>query len=164
MGALSIWHWLIVLAVVLLLFGSKKLPDAARGLGRSMRIFKSEIKEMQNDDKPAEPEALTQAGQPNAAQYVQPQAHPAQAQHQAQQQAQSYPQAPQQPYQQQGQSQQTGQQYQQQYQQPSQAGQQQQQQYPQTPQAGQQHQPQHQQPPQQFDPTGPYDGGTGTER
>ncbi|EYT63874.1 preprotein translocase subunit TatA [Dietzia sp. UCD-THP] len=160
MGALSIWHWLIVLAVVLLLFGSKKLPDAARGLGRSMRIFKSEIKEMQNDDKPAEPEALTQAGQPNAAQYVQPQAHPAQAQHQAQ----GYPQAPQQPYQQQGQSQQTGQQYQQQYQQPSQAGQQQQQQYPQTPQAGQQHRPQHQQPPQQFDPTGPYDGGTGTER
>ena len=60
MGALSIWHWLIVLAVVLLLFGSKKLPDAARGLGRSMRIFKSE------------PQALTQA-QPNAAQYVQPQ-------------------------------------------------------------------------------------------
>ena len=51
MGALSIWHWLIVLAVVLLLFGSRKLPDAARGLGRSMRIFKSEIKELQNDDK-----------------------------------------------------------------------------------------------------------------
>lgn len=75
MGALSIWHWLIVLAVVLLLFGSKKLPDAARGLGRSMRIFKSEMKEMQNDGSPAEndePQALTQ-GQPNAAQYVQPQ-------------------------------------------------------------------------------------------
>ncbi|MGN7155929.1 Sec-independent protein translocase subunit TatA [Dietzia cercidiphylli] len=96
MGALSIWHWLIVLAVVLLLFGSKKLPDAARGLGRSMRIFKSEIKEMQNDDKSAEPEALTQAGQPTAAQYVQPQAHP----QQAQPQTQGYPQAPQQPYQQ----------------------------------------------------------------
>lgn len=104
MGALSIWHWLIVLAVVLLLFGSKKLPDAARGLGRSMRIFKSEIKEMQNDDKPVAPEdpqALTQAGQsnsgqPNAAQFVQPQAYP---QPQAQPQPQAYPQAPQQPYQ-----------------------------------------------------------------
>ncbi|MBB1030433.1 Sec-independent protein translocase subunit TatA [Dietzia sp. SLG310A2-38A2] len=126
MGALSIWHWLIVLAVVLLLFGSKKLPDAARGLGRSMRIFKSEIKEMQNDDKPAEPEALTQAGQPHAAQYVQPQAHP----QQAQPQAQGYPQAPQQPYQQpQGQ-------------QPQQPG----------------------QPQQHFDPTAPYDGGTGAQR
>lgn len=76
MGALSIWHWLIVLAVVLLLFGSKKLPDAARGLGRSMRIFKSEMKEMQNDgtgDDKAETQAITQ-GQPPAAQYVQPQA------------------------------------------------------------------------------------------
>lgn len=76
MGALSIWHWLIVLAVVLLLFGSKKLPDAARGLGRSMRIFKSEMKEMQNDGTPAEqdqPQAITQA-QPNTAHYAQPQA------------------------------------------------------------------------------------------
>ena len=112
MGALSIWHWLIVLAVVLLLFGSKKLPDAARGLGRSMRIFKSEIKEMQNDDKPAEdqePQALTQ-GQPNAAQYAQPQAnqyqpqapqqYQAQGQQQGQAPAQGYPQTPQQPYQQ----------------------------------------------------------------
>lgn len=109
MGALSIWHWLIVLAVVLLLFGSKKLPDAARGLGRSMRIFKSEIKEMQNDDKPAEdqePQALTQA-QPNAAQYTQPQAqqyaqpqqYQPQAPQQYQPQGQGYPQAPQQPYQ-----------------------------------------------------------------
>lgn len=101
MGALSIWHWLIVLAVVLLLFGSKKLPDAARGLGRSMRIFKSEIKEMQSDEKGGddatteEPQALTQA-QPNAAQFAQPQAHPEQV---AQPQQQGYPQAPQQPYQ-----------------------------------------------------------------
>ena len=58
MGALSIWHWLIVLAVVLLLFGSKKLPDAARGLGRSMRIFKSEIKEMQTESKPETPNQI----------------------------------------------------------------------------------------------------------
>jgi len=35
-----------------LLFGAKKLPDAARSLGKSMRIFKSEIKEMQADSKP----------------------------------------------------------------------------------------------------------------
>ncbi len=44
---------LIILVVVLvLLFGAKKLPDAARSLGRSMRIFKSEVKEMSNDDQP----------------------------------------------------------------------------------------------------------------
>ncbi|MFZ2527019.1 MAG: Sec-independent protein translocase subunit TatA [Rhodococcus sp. (in: high G+C Gram-positive bacteria)] len=50
MGAMSPWHWAIVAIVVVILFGSKKLPDAARGLGRSLRIFKSEVKEMQNDD------------------------------------------------------------------------------------------------------------------
>ena len=152
MGALSIWHWLIVLAVVLLLFGSKKLPDAARGLGRSMRIFKSEIKEMQNDDKPAEPEALTQAGQPTAAQYVQPQAHP----QQGQPQAQGYPPAPHQPYQQ-PQAQQPGQPYQQ-----PQAQQPQGQQPYQQPQGQQPQQPGH--PQQPFDPTAPYDGGSGPQR
>jgi sec-independent protein translocase protein TatA len=53
MGAMSPWHWAIVLLVLVLLFGSKKLPDAARGLGRSLRIFKSEVSEMQNDSKQA---------------------------------------------------------------------------------------------------------------
>ncbi|WP_137726038.1 Sec-independent protein translocase subunit TatA [Prescottella subtropica] len=52
MGSLSIWHWAIVALVVVILFGSKKLPEAARGLGRSLRIFKSEVKEMQNDGNP----------------------------------------------------------------------------------------------------------------
>jgi sec-independent protein translocase protein TatA len=52
MGSLSPWHWLILLAVVVILFGAKKLPDAARSLGKSMRIFKSEIREMQNEGKP----------------------------------------------------------------------------------------------------------------
>ena len=49
MGALQPWHWIIVIVVFVLLFGAKKLPDAARSLGKSMRIFKSEIKEMQSD-------------------------------------------------------------------------------------------------------------------
>ena len=44
MGSLSPWHWLILLAVAVVLFGAKKLPDAARSLGKSMRIFKSEIR------------------------------------------------------------------------------------------------------------------------
>jgi sec-independent protein translocase protein TatA len=51
LGGLQPWHWLIVIAVFVLLFGAKKLPDAARSLGKSMRIFKSEIKEMQSDSK-----------------------------------------------------------------------------------------------------------------
>jgi TatA/E family protein of Tat protein translocase len=40
----------ILLIVVLVLFGAKRLPDSARSLGRSMRIFKSEMKEMKADD------------------------------------------------------------------------------------------------------------------
>jgi sec-independent protein translocase protein TatA len=51
LGAVQPWHWLIVIVVFVLLFGAKKLPDAARSLGKSMRIFKSEIKEMQTDGK-----------------------------------------------------------------------------------------------------------------
>ena len=39
----------ILLIVVLVLFGAKRLPDSARSLGRSMRIFKSEMKEMKKD-------------------------------------------------------------------------------------------------------------------
>jgi sec-independent protein translocase protein TatA len=41
---------LIIVGVLVLLFGSKKLPDTARGLGRSLRIFKSEIKATDADD------------------------------------------------------------------------------------------------------------------
>lgn len=43
-----------ILAVVVLLFGTKKLPDAARSIGRSMRIFKAETKGLRHDEsKPA---------------------------------------------------------------------------------------------------------------
>ncbi|MGZ3272041.1 MAG: Sec-independent protein translocase subunit TatA [Croceibacterium sp.] len=52
LGGLQPWHWVIVIAVFVLLFGAKKLPDAARSLGQSMRIFKSEVKEMKSDSKP----------------------------------------------------------------------------------------------------------------
>lgn len=51
MRALEPWHLLVLIAVVAVLFGGKRLPDAARGLGRSMRIFKSEIRQL-NDDAP----------------------------------------------------------------------------------------------------------------
>lgn len=51
---------ILVLVVLVLLFGAKKLPDLSRSLGRSMRIFKSEIKQMGDDEKdqpPARPVA-----------------------------------------------------------------------------------------------------------
>lgn len=48
-NGLEPWHLLIVAIVVLALFGSKKLPDTARALGKSMRILKSETRAMKED-------------------------------------------------------------------------------------------------------------------
>jgi sec-independent protein translocase protein TatA len=71
MGWDAPWHWVVVAILVILLFGYKKLPDASRSLGRSLRIFKTEIKGMGEDDKartkaqdadePAQPKALPAA-------------------------------------------------------------------------------------------------------
>ena len=52
-NGLEPWHLIVVAIVVIVLFGSKKLPEAARGLGKSMRILKSEAKAMKNDETPA---------------------------------------------------------------------------------------------------------------
>ena len=49
----SPWKILIVAVVIIVLFGSRKLPDAARSLGRSMRILKTEVSSM-HDDEPAD--------------------------------------------------------------------------------------------------------------
>lgn len=46
-------EFVVIVLVVVLLFGWKKLPDAARSLGRSMRIFKSEVTEMKRDQPSA---------------------------------------------------------------------------------------------------------------
>jgi len=52
----SPWKVLIIAVVVLVLFGSRKMPDAARSLGRSMRILKAEVQDLHNDhDKDATP-------------------------------------------------------------------------------------------------------------
>ena len=53
-------HILILLLVVLVLFGAKRLPDSARSLGKSMRIFKSELKEMKQDDKKSDNDESTE--------------------------------------------------------------------------------------------------------
>jgi sec-independent protein translocase protein TatA len=54
-NGLEPWHLLVVAIVVILLFGSKKLPEAARGLGKSMRILKSEAKAMKEENAVADP-------------------------------------------------------------------------------------------------------------
>jgi sec-independent protein translocase protein TatA len=63
-------HIIILLVVVLLLFGSTRLPGAAEALGKSMRIFKSEAKKL-HDDEPAKTQA-------SAVQQVAPQPLPGQ--------------------------------------------------------------------------------------
>ena len=80
MGSLSPWHWAILAVVVILLFGAKKLPDAARSLGKSMRIFKSELREMQTESKSDAPSIETPAAapQPVQSQRVDPSAAPEQ--------------------------------------------------------------------------------------
>jgi sec-independent protein translocase protein TatA len=49
---------LLILLVVVLLFGAKKLPELARGSGRALRIFKSETKGLMDDDKAEEKSEL----------------------------------------------------------------------------------------------------------
>ncbi|CUU58281.1 Sec-independent protein translocase TatA [Frankia sp. CcI49] len=56
---------IIIALVVMVLFGSKKLPDAARSFGRSLRIFKAETKGLREDDAPA-PATAAPAAQPVA--------------------------------------------------------------------------------------------------
>jgi sec-independent protein translocase protein TatA len=57
MGALRPWHIAVLVVVLILLFGAKRLPDAARGLGRSLRIIKAETKGLADDDLEAKAEA-----------------------------------------------------------------------------------------------------------
>jgi sec-independent protein translocase protein TatA len=88
MYALKPWHIVVLVVVLILLFGAKRLPDAARSLGRSMRILKAETKGLVDDNSSSDdlnekadaqharqPLPPTQAGpaqQPPAAPYVDP--------------------------------------------------------------------------------------------
>lgn len=47
-------HLLLVLLVLILLFGAKRLPDSARSLAKSLKIFKTEMKDINTDEKKAE--------------------------------------------------------------------------------------------------------------
>lgn len=59
MNVLTPGHLAILAVAVIVLFGAKRLPDAARSLGKSLRIFKAEVRELQNDNKPESPAAPT---------------------------------------------------------------------------------------------------------
>ena len=56
------WEFIVLALLVLVLFGAKRLPDSARSLGRSMRIFKAETKGLRSDsDTVIEPDGVTAA-------------------------------------------------------------------------------------------------------
>jgi sec-independent protein translocase protein TatA len=57
---------------VILLFGAKRLPDAARSLGKSLRIFKSEVRELQSDSKPETPTTQATPATPVQSERVEP--------------------------------------------------------------------------------------------
>jgi sec-independent protein translocase protein TatA len=58
MGSFSIWHWLIVLVIVMLVFGTKKLRNIGSDLGGAVKGFKDGMKDG-SADKPAEPQQVT---------------------------------------------------------------------------------------------------------
>jgi sec-independent protein translocase protein TatA len=55
MGSLGGWEIVILLVVVVALFGAKRLPDMARSIGQSARVFKGEMKGLRDDEKAAPP-------------------------------------------------------------------------------------------------------------
>jgi len=61
MGSLSIWHWLIVLLVVILIFGTKKLKNMGADLGSAVRGFKDGMKN-EEDTKPAPVGEISDSG------------------------------------------------------------------------------------------------------
>ena len=81
------WHIVIIIALAILLFGAPKLPGLARSLGQSLRIFKSEVKQMKDENSTdggaaaptvegrivdSAPGATNAQGQPAAGQYNPP--------------------------------------------------------------------------------------------
>ena len=63
MGSFSIWHWMIVLVIVLLLFGAGKLPNVMGDIAKGVKAFKAGLK----DEDEAQPPAATTAQAPPAA-------------------------------------------------------------------------------------------------
>lgn len=62
MGTWSIWHWLVVLVIVLLVFGTKKLRNIGQDLGGAVKGFKDGMKESGQSDGDANKQVADQAG------------------------------------------------------------------------------------------------------
>jgi sec-independent protein translocase protein TatA len=66
------WEWIIVLLAVLLLFGAKKIPELARGLGQGIREFKKATKEVTDEIQNTPSDTTAQTGKPSAVTPSQP--------------------------------------------------------------------------------------------
>lgn len=62
MGSLSVWHWLIVLVIVVLVFGTGKLKNMGKDLGGAIKGFKEGMKEGEDDKSPKKEIAQDKAG------------------------------------------------------------------------------------------------------
>ncbi|QQM68225.1 Sec-independent protein translocase subunit TatA [Actinomyces weissii] len=72
MGAMKPWHWIVVLVVVLLVFGGNKLPELAGSIGKSMKVFKKEVKELREDEDAPAAQAPAQIQPQQGTYYTQP--------------------------------------------------------------------------------------------
>ena len=63
MGSFSIWHWLIVLLIIVLVFGTKKLKNIGSDLGGAVRGFKDGVKEGSTPETPVPPASVTASQQ-----------------------------------------------------------------------------------------------------
>lgn len=66
MGTFSIWHWLIVLLIVVMVFGTKKLKNLGSDLGGAVKGFKDGMKDGSSDDTPADAPVGQVANAPSA--------------------------------------------------------------------------------------------------
>ena len=60
-------EWLVILAIVILVFGAAKLPDLARGTGQALRIFKAETKGLRDDSDDSDEDGNAPTGKKSAA-------------------------------------------------------------------------------------------------
>ena len=68
----QVWHMIVLLVLVLVVFGSSRLPDIAKSVGQSMKVFKKEIKELRDEDDDKKPAARIQQQPQEGTYYTEP--------------------------------------------------------------------------------------------
>ena len=68
----QVWHMIVLLVLVLVVFGSSRLPDIAKSVGQSMKVFMKEIKELRVEDDDKKPAAQIQQQPQEGTYYTEP--------------------------------------------------------------------------------------------